>query len=304
MTIPIVDRQDEFAVSFEGSAFSDHTMEVRDLAPALLALGQAFNRANSLLNGERASISLSIRATRPGSFELVLFLKQVLEGAGDILTGDLFTSAANLTEMITGGPIVGAGIFTLVKRLRGRKPNVGPQQPEGVLLEAENVRIIVPTEVARLYVDKPIRDQLEAFVRPLGKEGVERVSFRRGQTELESVQRAEAVYFKADAESDNKTEHVIPSQRLQIASLVFGHRGKWRLSDGANVHWYAMDDGDFATEIQQGKRFGKDDILVCDVLMTQQMDETGKLRLEYSVQRVLQHINPGEQMPLPSTDVN
>ncbi len=277
-------------------------MEVRDLAPSLLALGQAFDRANGLLNGDRASVSLSIRATRAGSFELVLFLEQVF-GAGGILTRDLFTSAADLTGIIAGGSAIrggGAGLFTLIKRLHGKKPNVSPQQPDGVLFEAENIRIFVPTEVARLYSDKPIRDQLEAFVRPLRKEGVERVVFRQGQTELESVGREEVEYFKAEAESTNKTEHIISNQRLQIASLVFNKKGKWKLSDGANVHWYAMEDVDFATNIQQGKRFGKNDILVCEVLMTQRIDETSKLVLEYSVTRFLRHIAPGEQMPFPS----
>ena len=59
-----------------------------------------------------------------------------------------------------------------------------------------------------------------------------------------------------------------------------------------------------ARAIQRGKRFGKNDILVCEVLMTQLLDEAGKLRLDYSVMRVLQHITPGEQMPLSSTDFN
>ena len=194
-------------------------------------------------------------------------------------------------------------MFALVKRLRGKKPNVGPQEPDGVVFEAENIKIFVPTEVARLYSDKPIRNQLEAFVRPLVKADVERVVFRQDQTELESVRREEVEYFKAETESANKTENIIPSQHLQIASLVFGQKGKWKLSDGANVHWYAMEDKDFATAIQQGKRFGKNDILVCEVLLTQWLDETRKLRLEYSVMRVRQHITPGEQMPLPNTDL-
>ena len=204
---------------------------------------------------------MSIRATRPGSFEVELFLQQVLEGAGDVLTGDLFTSAANLTEIVVGGPIIGMGLFTLLKRLRGRKPNISTQQPDGVVFEAENIRLLVPTEVARLYRDKPIRDQLEAFVRPLVKEGVERVVFRRDQTELESVQREEAEYFNAESENTNVTESVIPRYRLQITSLVFHRQWKWRLSDGANTRWYAMEDEEFAKAIQQGKRFGKDDIL-------------------------------------------
>ena len=232
-------------------------MEVRDLAPALLALGQAFDRANGVLNGDRASVSLSIRATRPGSFELVLFLEQAVKGASGILTGTLFTSATNLTQIIIGGSTRGVGLFALVKRLRGKKPNVGPQEPDGVVFEAENIKIFVPTEVARLYSDKPIRNQLEAFVRPLVKADVERVVFRQDQTELESVRREEVEYFKAETESANKTENIIPSQHLQIASLVFGQKGKWKLSDGANVHWYAMEDKDFATAISRESDLGK-----------------------------------------------
>ena len=41
MTTSNVNRQAEFAVAYEGPAFVEHTMEVRDLAPALLALGQS-----------------------------------------------------------------------------------------------------------------------------------------------------------------------------------------------------------------------------------------------------------------------
>ena len=292
--------QSEFAVSYEGPAFTAQTMEVRDLAPALLALGQAFDRANSLLNGDRASSTLSIRATRPGSFEISLVLQQLLEGASDILTGDFFTSAANLTEIVVGVPVIGISLVSVLKRLRGKKPHVTETSEQGVLFEAENVRLFVPTEVARLYHDKPMRDQLEAFVRPLSKEGVDRVVFRRGQTEMESVQHDEAAYFSAEEEGANVTEYVIPRQRLQITRLAFNREGKWRLSDGANIHWYAMEDEVFAKAIQQGRRFGKDDILVCEVLMTQRLDDDGKLRMEYSVQRVLQHIVPGEQVPLPN----
>ena len=290
--VQVPEHQSEFAVSYEGPAFSGHTMEVRDLAPALLALGQAFDRANSLLNGDKANISLSIRATRPGSFEISLLLRQVLQG-------DFFTSAANLVEVVVGVPLGGMSLFGLLKRLRGRKPSSTETSHDGVLFEAEKVRFFVPTEVARLYSDKPLRDQLEAFVRPLFKEGVNGVVFRRDQENLESVRQAEAPYFGVEDEGSNVVEYIIPRQRLQITSLVFTKDGKWRLSDGANVHWYAMQDEDFILAIQHGKRFGKDDILVCQVLMTQRIGEDGKLKLEYAVQQVLQHIVPGEQMPFP-----
>ena len=100
MELNSTSKQREFSVSFEGLAFADHTMDVRDLAPSLIALGQAFERANSLLNGDQATISLNIRATRPASFEVGLVLDQLLRGAGDILSGDFFTNAATLTELL------------------------------------------------------------------------------------------------------------------------------------------------------------------------------------------------------------
>ena len=297
------DYQSEFAVSYEGSAIADNTMEVRDLAPSLLALGQAFDRANSLLNGDRASIALSIRATRPGSFEIALVLEQLLQGASDVLTGDLFTSAANLTEIVVGGPVVGLGLFSVLKRLRGKKPRITESSDQRILFEAENIRLQIPTEVARLYSDRPLRDQIEAVVRPLLKEGIDSIVFRRGQEELESVQSNEANSFRSGDEGAAVTEYLIPSQRLQIASLNFSKAGKWKLSDGANVHWYAMEDQDFTKAIQQGERFGKDDILVCQVLMVQSLGDDGKLKLDYIVQQVLQHILPGTQISFPRDDL-
>ena len=291
-------QQTEFTVSYEGLAFANYTMEVRDLAPALLALGQAFDRANVLLNGDRANISLSIRATRPSSFEISLLLQQLLTGATDILSGDLFTSAANLTELILGGPLVGVGLFKLLKGLSGKKPHISEPTPQGILFEADHIRIFVPTEVARLYGDRPLRDQIEAFVRPLSKEGVDRLVFRRGQVDLESITHTEAPYFHAEEGDPNITEYIIPRQRLQIASLTFNREGKWRLSDGANTRWYSMEDADFVKAIQEGERFGREDILICEVLLTQRLEGDGKLRMEYSVRKVSRHIVPGEQMRL------
>ena len=92
---------------------------------------------------------------------------------------------------------------------------------------------------------------------------------------------------------------IIPRQRLQVDKLSFNKQGKWRLSDGANIHWYAMEDNRFVRDIQQGKRFGIDDILVCQVVMTQRIDDGGKLKLEYAVQQVLEHIEPGKQVSFP-----
>ncbi len=296
----------EFSVSYAGDALTQNTMDVRDLAPALLSLGQSFERANSLLNGDRASVSLSIRATQPGSFEILLFLQQLLEGATDALSGELLTSAVVLKELLIGGRGSGVlGLIQFLKCLRGKKPQQTEETPDGIIFEADNIKLCIPTEVARLYHDRPTRDYIEAVIRPLLKQGIETVVFRENNEEIESIQKSEAEFFgSGDYEVDNIVEHVIPRQRLQIASLTFDKEGKWRLSDGANTRWYLMDDQNFIKEIQQGKRFGKDDILICEVLLTQQLEDTGKLKLDSTIKKVLAHIPPAQQLSLLNNNID
>ncbi len=287
----------EFSVVYDGEALTDNTMDVKDLAPALLSLGQAFDRANSLLNADRADINLQIKAISPGSFDISLLLSQIVPTAGNALSTDWLKSAETLKELIIGTPTGAIGLLMLIKKLKGQKPKQ-TSTPDGIIFEADKVRLVVPSDVARLFNDRHERDQVEGVIRPLRKKGITKVVFKQGKQELETVTSDEMPYFEAGSDKDNVTEYLIPRQRLQIDSLTF-KQGKWKLNDGGNSHWYSMDDKDFATAIEKGKAFGKFDILLCEVIMTQQMKPDGQLRLDYSVKKVIRHVsNPSQQLPM------
>ena len=49
-----------FRVAFDGEAVAQHTMNVRDLAPALLALSDAFIEANQIVHGEKTAVEVHI----------------------------------------------------------------------------------------------------------------------------------------------------------------------------------------------------------------------------------------------------
>jgi hypothetical protein len=75
-------------MTYEGEALENNTMDVKDLAPSLLALGQMFERANSLFNRSNAEISLNIKAICLGSFNVALMLNQLI-GYSASLSPDL-----------------------------------------------------------------------------------------------------------------------------------------------------------------------------------------------------------------------
>ena len=298
-----------FIVSYEGDALAENTMPVRDLAPALLALGEAYERANAILNRDRARVSLQIRATQQGSFEIALILQQVYNEAATLLSGDFITSATNLKELLFGGASV-VGLITLLKRLRGGQPEEADTGPDGnSVLEIQGLRLTVPSDVMRLFADRVMRDSAEAIVEPVTKEGVDRVVFRDETQTLETVNKDEAAFFHpAELQTDGLTTTWVRLSNviLQPTVVRFAKGGKWRLSDGNRTDYYTIKDTLFLGEVEQGRRtFGGKDSLICDVEIEQTIDSNGNLVTDYSIIAVaehIRHISDQAEMELPGDD--
>lgn len=296
----------EFRLAYDGEALIENTMDVRDLAPALIAFGELFTRSNMILNGEKISVSLKVRATQPGSFELVLILAQAYYMTTQFLTSDLVVSASNLVNLVVGVPKVGDSLFRAFKKLKGQKPTA-IEQANGVTLKATNIELFVPTEVFRLYQDNEVKRLTQAVIEPLFREGIDKMVVRDNQKELEHFSKEDATtsFTFTDLTNEGVAENIIPKLALRLISPTFDlKQSKWRLDDGSGSKWYGIEDEKFLREVREHKRrFGMGDYLICRVRTVQRVTDTG-LEMQRTILIVLGHKVAGEQLSLNNQHEN
>ena len=289
----------KLSIAYDGPALHDGSMEVRALAPALLAVGQLFDAANKVINGEQASIKVSVVATQEGSFEVLLGVDQdIIQKAIGLLISPEVTAAVNLRELIIGTGVLG-GLLWLVKRLWGRDPEHFEKLSNNMVrITIDNETFDVPVHLLQLYQDRQIRDALSKLVaEPLEHEGIEK--FVASDSEhKETVDKAESAYFKRPGLQDDLLTDTVKEVAFSIVSLTFKEDNKWRLNDGRGIISALIADKEFLDRVARNAvSFAKGDILICEVRMRQFRSGNG-LKTEHIVQRVIEHRQSMRQYPL------
>jgi hypothetical protein len=110
-----------FGITYDGPALAAGTMPVRDLAPALLALGDLFTEASQVLYPDAGPVALNIKATDEGSFDvhLILEAKDLWDQLVDMFTSDEVTALVNLQNLVIGG-VGSMGLIALVMKCGDR----------------------------------------------------------------------------------------------------------------------------------------------------------------------------------------
>lgn len=292
----------DFILTYNGKALDAHEMNVRDLAPAMLAVGELFEALNRLFNGKQADVSVNVRALSPGSFQIGFDIYQLLRDATAFLSGTEITAASNLLSIIGVGG--GTGLLWLIRKLKGRTPERIEKLPKGVFrLTLEGESIEVPMQLLNAYSDIQVRKALEKIVaKPLEREGIDEVCFIEKDV-VERVAKSDAASFRAP---EPPSDILVEDERrvaYSIRDLSFEEDGQWKLYDGSNPIKAIIEDADFLSKVDANDiRFAKHDVLLCRVHFTQRRSRSGGVQNEYVVKEVVEHIPAPRQLRLPEIE--
>lgn len=292
-------------VVYDGPALEHHRMDVRQLAPALLALGEVLEEANYAINDDRTKVSVQVRASfKAGCFGIDIdvaqsFARQVM----DFFNSEEITAANNLLALI-GFAGSGLGLLGLIKWLRGRKiQNV-------IMLENGKVRVVVEGDdaletekaVIELFRSYRLRKALDAAIKkPLDEEGIDSFATTTDpqKANFATVSKEERYYYATPPQEDELISESEDIAILQLVNIAFREDNKWRFSDGSSTFYAEVQDEAFLKRVDENDiAFSKGDILKVRLAKRQTLVNED-MKAEYRVTEVLEHRKANTQLKLP-----
>lgn len=295
-------QKEYFQVIYEGPALENNEMDVRDLAPALLAISDVLDEANKITYGDKTKVQINVRGSfKTGSFGIDFSLIQTgIEGFTSLFNSEKANATANLLQILgfIGAPST-FGLIGLLLKLRNRKiRKVIKEGDNKTVIEVEDEKIETSPKVITLFSNVKIRIGLQKIItEPLSREGVEKFSVRKDK-QL-TIKKEEKDYFKLSDIPDEPLKDQVREVYLKALAVIFVEGNKWKFSDGTNEFFATVKDEKFVKDVQANKiSFTKDDTFKVKLREKQWITDIG-LKTEHEIEEVISHRSVAKQISLP-----
>jgi hypothetical protein len=289
----------QFKIIYDGSALNNNEMNVNDLAPALLAIGDLMEAVGNALHGDKFKINVSVKGSfKTGCFgiEMIATTKSILLDAIDIFNHGNTTAVLNAAGLIG---LIGGGRNTLIGFLRWLKNRKVTKKE---VIDNGIVRVFVDDDhyeieqiALELLQNHKIRKAFDDLInKPLSTEGIDSfavINPENPTTPVVFIESNESTFFAAPAPSDEAINDQTTIVSLQIVSATFAENNKWRFFDGSQSFFAEVLDEAFLQRVQSSEEsFAKSDILKVEMRVKQSITPSNmKIKTEYFIIEVIEH---------------
>ncbi len=290
--------QCKLLLKYEGAALDNHSMDVAQLAPSLLALNEAIQELNKLVNNGQTRVTLKIDdPIKSGSIGIDLSIVQdFLSQVTNFLTsGEIsaFCNAKTLAESILQ-------IVMLRRYLQGRDPSlfVSSRTVSETVLVIDNRHFTINNVAYVGLSNLSCTNACSRLADPLHYEGVDSFSLSVGE-KTETIKKEELVAYQAIQEEREVTRSSVKVAAI-VESLSFKDEAKWKINIGdKNSIFVSIQDDQFAKDVDSGiELFGKGDYLIAQLESVQTITAEGKIKISYTITKVYEHKHAAEQLKL------
>lgn len=301
-------------LGFDGEALRSHEMDIRELAPALISFAEMIEEADKVINNSEHKIDIKVKAFAPGSFEVVLqvigSLREQLFSAINLMDSKPVNAMLNLVEVLglvksTDNKI---GLLSLIKNVAGKKiKDTKKLNDSDIEITLSDNRVIKTSDKAlQLFQSRKVRLSIKGMVKPLDSQGIDSITTRLLDN-INDKNNRKVIISKDDVDSFNvdddssaeKLQESVRETYLQLVTVQM-QSGKWRFSDGDTTFFASVEDEDFLEKVKDGKeQFAADDIMHVQLREKQSLNDSGDIRIDRTIIKVINHRSCEKQIPLP-----
>lgn len=295
-------------LAYAGPGLESHSIDARELGPALIAISDLFVTAHIELGREGPVPAVRVIATSEGSFivQLIVSTPSGIESYLEPVSDWLNTSgpAATATGLGIVAPVLGALAWMIARVRKGREQHLDSLAPGEIEVQWEDgTTVRTVSEAAALVDSMDMRRALRKVASPLDRRGeIDQLTLRApgsGQPEV-TIEPSDLHALEVPLGDDSLLTDSEREVVLRLKKVAFSPDGKWQVTDGASTFWASMNDLNFALEVADSvASFSANDQLRCILRERQFATADGDIRVEHSIVRVLEHRRAAQQPHLP-----